>query len=299
MAVDLIVKNNNVEWVDVESPTKADLEHLNKTYGINMLMLEDTIETNHLPKFEENEEVKFYLLRENFESSKGALNTISDVSTKLSIFIKENTVITVHRANNRSITEFKEELPSIKNEIKAHEIVFRLAHKVLDTYDDEAARLMDKLDVNENEIFTKRVDATSQLRKLYRIKRKSGLNSRILILSAEVIQQLKRMNFSQSEYVDIKDKYQDVMADFDHLNAQINNLISMFLALSDQKANQVMKLLAIYSFYFLPITFIAGVYGMNFDVMPELHHPLGYFITLGVMALITLITFLYFRRKKW
>jgi magnesium transporter len=73
----------------------------------------------------------------------------------------------------------------------------------------------------------------------------------------------------------------------------------MFLALSDQKANQVMKMLAIYSVYFLPITFIAGVYGMNFEYMPEITKPYGYFATLGLMGLIVIITFIYVRRKKW
>jgi magnesium transporter len=99
--------------------------------------------------------------------------------------------------------------------------------------------------------------------------------------------------------MDLLDKQKDVIADFDHLNAQTTNLISMFLALSDQKANQVMKLLAIYSVYFLPITFIAGIYGMNFDNMPELHHKNGYFFTIGLMLTIVVITFIYMRRKRW
>ena len=101
------------------------------------------------------------------------------------------------------------------------------------------------------------------------------------------------------QVMDLLDKQKDVITDFDHVNAQTVNLISMFLALSDQKANQVMKLLAIYSVYFLPITFIAGVYGMNFDNMPELHQKHGYYYTIGFMALIVIVTFIYMRRKKW
>jgi magnesium transporter len=69
--------------------------------------------------------------------------------------------------------------------------------------------------------------------------------------------------------------------------------------MSDQKANQVMKVLAIYSMYFFPITFIAGIYGMNFDVMPELHTEYGYYFTLGIMGLLSLITFVYVRKKGW
>jgi hypothetical protein len=109
----------------------------------------------------------------------------------------------------------------------------------------------------------------------------------------------KTLDLEEVEAMDLLDKQKDVIADFDHVNAQTVNLISMFLALSDQKANQVMKLLAIYSVYFLPITFIAGVYGMNFDNMPELHHKNGYYFTLGLMVLIVVITFIYTRRKKW
>ena len=299
MAVEIIVKHPDCEWIDVQAPKQEDLDYLHKTYGINDLMLEDTLEPNHLPKFEKDEVVKFFLLRENTDMERKSLNSMSDVSTKLAIFILDKKVVTVHRMNNRSIYEFKEEVKLIEDDLTPEKIAMHLAQKVLRSYDDEALQLMQKLDTMENEIFTQNSNQSSQLRRLYRLKRMTGLNSRILILSSDWVQQFKQLNLTDSELVNLKDKYQDVLADFDHLNAQVNNLISMFLALSDQKANQVMKLLAIYSVYFLPITFIAGLYGMNFDVMPELHYKSGYFATLGVMALITIITFIYFRRKKW
>ena len=125
------------------------------------------------------------------------------------------------------------------------------------------------------------------------------MNARILYTSTDWVQNIKRLDISDAQFIDLQDKYKDVVADFDHLISESNNMLSMFLAMSDQKANQVMKLLAIYSVYFLPITFIAGLYGMNFDFMPELHTPYGYYFTLGVMLLIVIITFIYFKRKKW
>jgi len=131
------------------------------------------------------------------------------------------------------------------------------------------------------------------------VKRKSGLNTRILNMSGDWISKFKTLDLEDVQVMDLLDKQKDVTADYDHLNAQTTNLISMFLAMSDQKANQVMKLLAIYSVYFLPITFIAGIYGMNFDNMPELHHKNGYFFTLGLMFVIVTFTFIYMRRKRW
>lgn len=299
MSVEMVFKNNYCEWIDCENPVKEDFAYLHTHYKINPLLLEDTIDRNHLPKFEEDHDVKFFLTRENTELERKNLNTISDISTKLSIFIVENVIITIHRMKNRSIYEYRKEILKNETDATVDLIALNLAQKVLKSFDDESILLMENMDKMENEIFLKNTSNTTQIKKLYRLKRKAGLNSRLLTVSSEWVNNFKRLNLSEAQFTDLQDKYKDVVADFEHLTAQINNLISMFLAFSDQKANQVMKLLAIYSVYFLPITFIAGLYGMNFDNMPELHQKNAYYITLGVMAAIVIATFVYFRKKKW
>ncbi|UTX50333.1 CorA family divalent cation transporter [Chryseobacterium sp. MA9] len=299
MPIDTIYRTSQCEWVDVEAPTAEDLKFLHERYEINNLLLEDTMDPNHLPKYEEDGNVKFFLLRESTELERKNLNTISDISTKIGIFLVDNTIITIHRMKTRSITEVKKKVSLIQEDFNPHQITLMIAILIMKSFDDESLSLFETMDNIENEIFLKNTNHTSQIRRLYKLKRKSGLNSRVLVISTDAIDKFKLLNLQDSEIVDLKDKHKDVVADFDHLNIQITNLISMFLALSDQKANQVMKVLAIYSIYFLPITFIAGVYGMNFDNMPELHHKYGYFITLGVMATVMISTFIYVRRKQW
>ncbi len=299
MPTQIIYKDERCEWLDVEAPTEEDLRFLHDRYVINTLLLEDTVDPNHLPKFEEDGDVKFFLMRENTELERTNLNTISDISTKLGIFLVGNTIISIHRMRNRSIYEYKKDIQVAKMEITPERIALRLALKVLKSFDDESKNLLEVLDQLENEIFLTNTNSTVQIRRLYKVKRKAGLNSRVLTISGEWVREFKNLNLNESEITDLNDKHKDVIADFDHLNAQVANLISMFLALTDQKANQVMKLLAMFSVYFLPITFIAGVYGMNFDFMPELSLKYGYYLTLGLMATIVLITFIYFRRKKW
>ena len=300
MPIEIIYRNEHWEWIDVEAPTQEDLNFLHERYNINTLLLEDTIDPNHLPKFEQDNGVKFFLMRENTELERTNLNTISDISTKLGIFLFQNMIITVHRMKNRSIYEFKKEIVLPEHEsITTDRIALKLALKVMKSFDEESQNLMETMDNIENEIFLKTTNNSNQIRRLYKLKRKSGLNARILNISTDWIDKFKTLNLSDTEVSDLKDKHKDVIADFEHLNAQVTNLISMFLAMSDQKANQVMKVLAIYSMYFFPITFIAGIYGMNFENMPELRQPLGYFITLGVMAFIALLTFIYVRKKRW
>jgi len=299
MPIETLYRDSGCEWIDVEAPTPEDMKYLHERYEINNLLLEDTMDPNHLPKYEEDGHIRFFLLRESTELERKNLNTVSDISTKMGIFLLDNVIITIHRMKNKSIVETKKRLSTAKEETTSHQIALMLALLIMKSFDDESVSLMETMDNIENEIFLKNTNHTNQIRRLYKLKRKSGLNSRVLMISNDAIDKFKLLNLQDSEVVDLKDKHKDVVADFDHLNGQITNLISMFLALSDQKANQVMKVLAIYSVYFLPITFIAGLYGMNFDNMPELNTRHGYFYTLGVMALIVICTFIYARRKQW
>lgn len=300
MPIEQKYKHANWEWLDVIAPTEEDLQFLHERYHINEMLLEDTIDPNHLPKYEEVDQVKFFLTRESTDLDRRALNNISDISSKLGIFLVPGLIITMHRAQSKSINKVYEELLKEKpDDITRDRLALRLALKIIKTFDDESKTLLEIMDAIENEIFLKNTNQTNQIRRLYKLKRKSGLNTRILNISAEWITKFKNLDLQEVEVMDLLDKQKDVIADFDHVNAQTVNLISMFLALSDQKANQVMKLLAIYSVYFLPITFIAGIYGMNFDNMPELHHKNGYYFTLGLMLLIVVITFIYMRRKRW
>ena len=298
MATEIIFKSETCEWLDVETPNQEDLKYLHDRYAINSLMLEDTTDPNHLPKFEKDGETLFFLMRENTELERQNLQSISDITTKLGVFLVGNTIITVHRMKNRSIYELKKDIFGLENPTKEI-IALELALKVMKSFDDEAVNLLETLDNIENEIFLKNTNSSNQIRRLYRMKRKAGLNSRILSVSGQWVDKFKILDISESEFTNLKDKHTDAIADFDHLTSTVTNLISLFLALTDQKANQVMKLLAIYSVYFLPITFIAGLYGMNFDNMPELHHKYGYFATLGLMALVVIFTFIYFRGKKY
>lgn len=300
MPIEQKYKTAQWEWIDVTAPTDEDLRFLHERYHINYLLLEDTIDPNHLPKFEEVGDVKFFLARESTDLERRTLNNISDISSKLGIFLLPKLIITTHRSKSKSIYEVCDELKKENPEnISRDHLALRLALKIIKTFDDESRNLLEIMDAIENEIFLKNTNQSNQIRRLYKLKRKSGLNTRILNISGEWISKFKTLDLEEVEAMDLLDKQKDVIADFDHVNAQTINLISMFLALSDQKANQVMKLLAIYSVYFLPITFIAGVYGMNFDNMPELHHKNGYYFTLGLMVLIVVITFIYTRRKKW
>lgn len=300
MTEQVLYKNDKFRWIDVLEMKQEDITSLSEKYNINHYWLEDCIDPNHLPKFEDSGSLKFFLTRLNTSTERLNLNTISDVSTKLGVFLRDDLILTVHRIESDAIRTL---LKSINNHdlinVNPYKIALELAQKIFKSFEDENDILLDQMDKMETEIFLKNVSNSSQLKRLYRFKRKVGLNLKVLNLSSDWVNSFEKLPLESVEIKDLKDSYKDSVSDFDHLNLQTTNLISMFLALSDQKANQVMKMLAIYSVYFLPITFIAGVYGMNFEHMPEITKPYGYFATLAVMLIIVIITFIYIRRKKW
>jgi len=300
MTVNVLYQGENFQWIDILGMKQEDIASISEKYNINSLLLEDCIDPNHLPKFEDLGDLKFLLTRINTNTERLNLNTISDVSTKLGIFLKDDLILTVHRIESDAMKNLLKNLKEDKtNDVNPYKIVLELAQNIFKSYEEENLILLEQMERMENEIFMKNISNATQIKRLYRFKRKVGLNQKVLNLSSEWVNSFDKLPLEAVEIKDLKDSYKDSLSDYDHLTIQTANLISMYLALSDQKANQVMKMLAIYSVYFLPITFIAGLYGMNFKFMPELEHPYGYFATLGVMVLIVIITFIYFRRKKW
>ena len=144
MPIEIIYKNDHCEWIDVESPTEEDLDFLNSRYQINTLLLEDTIDANHLPKFEQDGNVNFFLMRENTQLERSNLNTISDISTKLGVFLMDDVIITIHRLKNRSIYELKKEiLLPLNIDINRDHIALNLALKVMKSFDDESKNLLE------------------------------------------------------------------------------------------------------------------------------------------------------------
>jgi magnesium transporter len=106
-------------------------------------------------------------------------------------------------------------------------------------------------------------------------------------------------NFSASyQYQDIKDELLNLLTYNDESVENANQLMNTYLSISDQKNNEVVRLLTIFSAFFLPLTFIAGVYGMNFRFMPELNWKWGYFFSIGFMLLVVIVIYLWFRRKR-
>ena len=137
------------------------------------------------------------------------------------------------------------------------------------------------------------------LEDLYYIKRKAAICNKLLMLTGEVINTIRTTDKDLVALQDVKDLHTKLITIYDQAHEDVTNLLNIYLSLSSRKTNEVMKVLTIFSVFFMPLTFIVGIYGMNFEFMPELKSKWGYPSVLIIMVVITILIYTWFKRKKW
>ena len=137
------------------------------------------------------------------------------------------------------------------------------------------------------------------MEELYFIKRKAAICNKLLMLTGEVINTIRKTEIDLVALQDAKDLHVKLTTLYDQAHDDVTNLLNIYLSLSAQKTNEVVKVLTIFSVFFMPLTFIVGIYGMNFEFMPELSMKYAYPTVLFVMVAISFLIFGWFRRNKW
>jgi magnesium transporter len=203
----------------------------------------------------------------------------------------------VHRLDQPFISSIKEELdPDLESTTAS--IVTQVVRYVLQSYEQPAMKLGEQVDTYESTVLLKHTKP-ALLQGLYYLKRKASTYKKVLLLTDDVVNFLKTTDVRDSEVQDVRDLYTKLILLYDQVLDDVTNLMNTYLSLATQKTNEVMKVLTIFSVFFMPLTFIVGVYGMNFEHMPELRQSWAYPAVLGLMAVITLAIFIMFKKRKW
>jgi magnesium transporter len=289
--------NNEFTWIDITSPTLDDLSKLSQRYDLNHHNLQDCLEPDHLPKFEEGDPFNFIILRKVLEETdKGT--SIHALTTKIAIFFDNDTIVTIHRVPHPDLFPACELLIQSGKITSIGSFLLKIIARVQHSYSRFASALNLQIDETETRLFIKK-QATESIESLFLLKRRASLCKKLLLLTGEVVSAVQHRQKKSSEVQDIRDSQIKLQLFYDQLTEDALNLVSMYMSISANKTNDVMKVLTIFSAYFLPLTFIVGVYGMNFEFMPELEWSFGYPLVLGLMLVVFLLIYFWFRRKKW
>jgi len=282
---------DSFKWIDIEHPNKSDLEKITNQYHLNYHLIKDSLEKGHLPKYEKTHQLDFYIFRAYTSDISLNIDEVGDMSNKIAFFILEDTLFTIHRAHFKFLNIQEEK------RIKINELFLSIVGAMVETFNKPTADLSAKITDIEKTIFLKDHRAIL-LEELYFIKSQSRILKKVLHITQNVIDQVADKFSNSFQFQEIKDRLLNQLTINDESVENSNQLMTTYLSISDQKNNEVVRLLTIFSAFFLPLTFIAGVYGMNFDFMPELKWRYGYLFSILFMFLIVLIIYIWFRRKR-
>ncbi|UOF02808.1 CorA family divalent cation transporter [Bdellovibrio reynosensis] len=297
-------KWQDFKWIDIEAPTPADLEMLAGEFNIPRAAISNSLDPEHLPKCEVFDKLIYIILRHHDEQAKISAATMQEISTKLILFVGKNFVITIHRAAIKSISD-KKETCSSQNNVEMISFVKGLFLHTIRSFDKPLDDLDSKTDVIEERVFA--LQRRNILRQGYIVKRKTSSYRKIFKFTSDIIAKLNtEMEVPLKDINHVREPLDKLIFFADSIQEEITGLINLHLSLMAQKTNEasyrtneVMRVLTVFSIFFLPLNFIAGVYGMNFEFMPELKLQYGYFITLGVMLTVVIAITWWMLRKGW
>lgn len=292
-----------VHWVDVPSLEGAQtIRSLGKTFGIHHLIVEDILNVSQMVKMDNYDDCLFLVLK-MLDYNRGK----SDITTEhVSILLKGNFVFSFQENGGDIFRRVRERIEASKDNIRkfgADYLCYELVDAVVDNYFNVIDDLGDVTDTVEEELISH--PGRSTLSQIYFIKRKLMFLRKSVFPLRELIGSLFSSDSAQLG-ADVKIYFHDV---YDHLiqivdsietyQDILSNMLDIYLSSVSNKTNDTMKILTIFSTIFIPMTFLAGIYGMNFTYIPELQYRYGYFVFWGVCIVIAGVMFFFFHKKKW
>ena len=300
---DLLKNEKAVFWVDMEGPSEADDRVLLDVFHFHPLTVEDCRANRHHPKVEEFPDYLYFIVHAvRTDGSSDRFNTV-----ELDGFLGRNYVVTYHHETFASIDKVKQSIRS--SPVICQRGATFLLHSVIDSIVDDYLPVMDDFDerINdlEDNIFSLHRPNDQILEEILGLKR-SVL--RLRRISSKQLEVLYRMSHGQFQLISgpvlpfFRDIYDHIVRVTDLAESYrdlISGSLEAYLSVVSNRLNEIMKVLTIFSAIMLPLTFIAGVYGMNFENMPELHSRYGYYAVWIIMIVVAVGMLGLFWKRGW
>lgn len=293
----------NVSWINVSRLTDAaTVEKIGSHYNIHPLILEDILTQGQRPKMENMEEYLFVILNMlTFDSDNGNIK-----AEQVSLVLGRCFLISFQEIAGDVFDPLRDRLRTARGRIRKmgpDYLAYSLIDAIVDNYFIIMEKLGEKIDDLETELLENPRPET--LHRIHLLKREILFLRKSVWPLREVVNGLERSEsplIQETTVMYLRDLYDHTIQVIDTVETfrdMLAGILDTYLSSVSNRMNEVMKVLTVISTTFIPLTFIAGIYGMNFDAMPELHYRWGYHVTWSVMICIALGMVYYFRRRKW
>lgn len=292
-----------VTWINVDGIHDPSLiEHLGQHYGLHPLIIEDILNTQQRIKVDIFE--KYILISLKMHTCDEDTNAI--LIEQVSIVLMENLVLTFQEEEGDVFDQIRSRLQSNSGRVRkfgADYLAYALVDAIVDSYFKTVEYLGQQVEYLEDEIM--KDPKEDIVEDIHFLKRELLFFRRSAWPMRNMLSELERQAsplIKESTIIYLKDLYDHVIQIIDMIEIfrdMVSGMFDMYMSSVSHKMNEIMKFLTIMGTIFIPLTFIAGIYGMNFHYMPELTWKWGYFAVLGCMTAIGAALLYYFKRKKW
>lgn len=293
----------SVSWINVDGIHNTDIiQAFGTHFDFHPLVLEDIVNTLHRPKFEEFNDYVFMTLKMLGIDKDGS--TI--IAEHISFILGKNYLISFQEEKGDVFDPIRARLRESKGNIRnrgGDYLFYRLVDAIVDQYFFITDLLSDQIERLEEQVL--KSQTSKILHEIQKLKHQliflrkslSPLREAITLLQKNEVKLIQKNTVHY--FNDVYEHIIQVTESIEMYREMAANLMDLYQSGINNRMNQVMKVLTIIATIFIPLTFIVGVYGMNFDYMPELRWKYGYFFTWGIMIAVVLLMLKYFRRKKW
>ena len=296
------IKDGQITWININGLNNIEeIRKIGNYTHLNNLLLEDVLDTQHRPKVELLDEDLLVIIKMLYYQN-GEL-----IAEHLALLLGRNYLITFQESEGGDVFEpirkLLQEPDSLLRKSSADYLLFGLLDSIVDNYLAIVERVSDAIESIEDEIIAHpREDMISEIQML---KKKATFLQKSITPAREVISRIERNTHSLIQgsckpyFRDLHDHIVQIAETLASYRDILWGLTDTYMGAMSNRMNNIMRLLTLISTIFIPLTFIVGVYGMNFEHMPELHYKWAYPACWGVMLLITIGMIIYFRRKRW
>ncbi len=294
---------STVTWINIDGIHKVDIiEKIGKNFGLHPLILEDIVNTEQRPKIEDFGDYMYIVLKMLYHDE----NTGEIKIEQVSLILGENFVISFQEREGDIFNPVRERIRKGKGRIrkmKADYLAYVLLDAIVDSYFFILEKTGEQIEDLEEKVVSQPKPET--LQEIHKLKRMMIFLRRSVWPLREVISIIERGESSliqESTRIYLRDVYDHTIQVIDSVETfrdMLSGMHDTYLSSISNRMNEIMKVLTIIATIFIPLTFIAGIYGMNFKFMPELDLSWGYFAVWIVMGAVAVLMVIFFRRKKW
>jgi len=292
-----------IKWINIDGIHQIEtIRKIGDHYNLHPLTLEDILNTDQRPKMDDYEDYIFVVLKMFFYIEEHH----ELMAEQVSLIFRPGLVICFQEKEGDVFDLIRQRMRNTKSRIIRHGsdyLAYALIDAIVDHYFVILERVGERIEHLQDQLIAEPNNRT--LQGIHKLKREMIFLRRSAWPLREIINKMEREESSliqESTVIYLRDVYDHVMQVIDTVETfreMVSGMIDLYLTSMSNKMNEVMKVLTIIATLFIPLTFIAGVYGMNFRYMPELEWRWAYYTVLVAMALIGAAMIVYFRRKKW